>query len=315
MPRRGSNRRNGSSSSSSPNANQSAAQSVAAALKKSAPPPPGLFDPPSLDAKGKPSMAIADFEGFGWSPEKIKAVLEQPELRTDSLAQIPQDVTFEERIKHKKAQYRHFKNTGLKPVPEGYATDDENDDGKGKTKTKGVKRKKQRDENIFITGSDNWVLFDPLKGYGEDKKNEATPKIFTRYERFKPGNRKILCWNLVSAAVTLKTTPAEFEGYDVEYLRTGPKLTKAKTPRAQPTRKTREGKGKEGEAAKEPEMKKEKEKTPPPTRRSPRSKKRSRDAEEAEAAEAEAAPAPKRRKAIPKSKKQATRPVAASSPW
>lgn len=152
-------------------------------------------------------------------------------------------------------------------------------------------------------------MFDPIKGLPFAPNTESPPKPakFTQYEYFKPGNPKILAYSTLSDSVTLKTTPAEFEGYEVNYLAAGPKMVKIKSPRAQPTRKARETESKETEPS-QPANGAEKEKTPPPTRKSPRSK-RTREANDEEGKEAEkegeAAPAPKRRKAVPKKKASA----------
>ncbi|KAK4496544.1 hypothetical protein PRZ48_012524 [Zasmidium cellare] len=86
----------------------------------------------------------------------------------------------------------------------------------------------------------NWILFDPIKGlpFPANMKSPPKPLKFTTYEYFKLGNPKILAYSTVSDSVTLKTTPAGFEGYEVSYLAAGPKLVKVKSPRAQPVRKT-----------------------------------------------------------------------------
>lgn len=266
--KRGSGRRtNGSSSSPNAPPPPPPLTRLPPALTKSAPPVAGLFDPPSLDAEGKPSMAIGDFRGFAWSDDKINAVLDYSELRADSMAQDPHDAhnTHDKRLKHRIALNKHIKKIGLR-------------DGKTSGPTK---RTEGPRDCIFIEGSDSklhhfyfqrthtndrppeWVLFDPLKGYAQDSESEPPPTQYAKYEIYKPGNRKIIVFNLNSSAVTLKTTPVEFIGYDVDYLPNGPKLIKEgekKAVRTQLVRKTRgKGKGKASQSSTESPQDKENE--------------------------------------------------------
>ncbi|KAK4503489.1 hypothetical protein PRZ48_004404 [Zasmidium cellare] len=313
-PKRG--RRNVSSSSSN---SPPAEPPLPAYLNKSAPPPAGLFDPESLRIPGDPmsSPAVDDLRAMGFSEQEVTGIVGYPEFRVDHMAQVPNAVnggahTPKERRDHRVALYKHIKKTGLRELPAdaGDYIDLNSDDEKTKKKSpkgqkaKSPKGKKTKRNVVPIPGSENWILFDPIKGLPFPPNIESPPKHakFTQYEYYKPGNPKILAYSTLSDSVTLKTTPAEFEGYEVSYLAAGPKLVKVKSPRTQPTRKTRESKEKEPEPA-QPANEGEKEKTLAPTRKSPRSK-RTREVDDEEGKEAEkegeAAPAPKRRKAAPK---------------
>lgn len=75
----------------------------------------------------------------------------------------------------------------------------------------------------------DWVLFDPLAGY--PKQAGEPPKIFSKYETFRPGNTKILEYNVESQSMRIKSTPKVLlgEGRDVQYLPTGPRIVEVKS--------------------------------------------------------------------------------------
>ena len=77
----------------------------------------------------------------------------------------------------------------------------------------------------MLTKATDWILFDVTRGYPPTLESEP-PAIFTKYERFEPGNRKIVAYNVESFSVRLQTTPPHFEGCEVQYTKAGPKLVK-----------------------------------------------------------------------------------------
>ena len=69
-----------------------------------------------------------------------------------------------------------------------------------------------------------WVLFDPQAHDYPRRFIEDVPALFRRYERYEPGNKRIVEYNLKTFSVRLKSTPDALGGKKVEYTKTGPKL-------------------------------------------------------------------------------------------
>lgn len=80
-----------------------------------------------------------------------------------------------------------------------------------------------------------WALFDPNQGYPSHFSDP--PAIFEQFATFKPGNARILEYNIHSQSVRLKSTPPFLQqGKGIEYTRTGPRIVEVavKRPRGRP---------------------------------------------------------------------------------
>ena len=53
------------------------------------------------------------------------------------------------------------------------------------------------------------------------------PPLFKRFEKFRPGNKRIVEYNINSHSVRLRSTPSSMANKMVMYLPTGPKLLEA----------------------------------------------------------------------------------------
>ncbi|KXT05861.1 hypothetical protein AC578_1110 [Pseudocercospora eumusae] len=156
--------------------------------------------------EASPTMLREDFAAIFGDAAKVEEVLIKKEPDVDSFAQFPHGSLA--RVKEEKAKRLEV---FLKKQSRRKTASRKDDGARGR-------------QQVQLKG-DNWILFDVTRGYPPTLESEP-PAIFTKYERYEPGNRKIVAYNVESFSVRLQTTPPHFEGYEVQYTKAGPKLVK-----------------------------------------------------------------------------------------
>lgn len=68
----------------------------------------------------------------------------------------------------------------------------------------------------------DWVLFDPVKDFPPTLAHP--PKFLRAFMHYKPGNDRVLEYNVVSNSIRLKRTPKGLGGRAVSYTESGPRL-------------------------------------------------------------------------------------------
>ncbi|KXT13547.1 hypothetical protein AC579_1392 [Pseudocercospora musae] len=164
------------------------------------------YHPPQSLMEASPTMLRDDFAAIFGDATKVEAILIKKEPDVDSLGQIAHGS--HARAKEEKAKrLEDF----LKKQNRRKTASRKDDGARGR-------------QQVQLKG-DNWILFDVARGYPPTLESEP-PAIFTKYERYEAGNRKIVAYNVESFSVRLQTTPPHFEGCEVQYSKAGPKLVK-----------------------------------------------------------------------------------------
>lgn len=203
-------------------------------------PLPQDYIPPS----GNDDELENDLSDFGFRAEKVNELMSKREFYFDATMQRPQGQTREDRENERKGLNvgSRMPSRGLFRATPMHATRLAREPQRA---LKRVKVKGEKAEGLVIEGNgsrfaisrdsehttlrtntwlSDWVLFDPQTHDFPRRSSEDVPALIQRYSRYEPGNARILEYNLESASVRLKTTPAALNGRTIEYTNTGPKL-------------------------------------------------------------------------------------------
>lgn len=139
-----------------------------------------------------------DFKLMGFSSDKIEEMMSTKEpIKVDGATQRPAG-----------GGGMCVANTGPEPT---------------KRRRKPAARGQAKYEPLSIYEEQNWVLFDPLKGFPAFLGGPST--AISRWAQFQPGNQRVLLFNTLTQSVRTQTVPDVLRGKAVNYTDLGPKIT------------------------------------------------------------------------------------------
>ncbi|RMY52850.1 hypothetical protein D0865_05574, partial [Hortaea werneckii] len=177
--------------------------------------PKGPYRPPTgLD---NTKYLKSDLRAFGFDAKEVKQLIAKREPIVDGQGQRPPHAAG--------AVVRSDSYGGNNSWNDGEDGEDKWTGRAGRTNGKNGNGKGY--EHLYLREGTSWVLFDPLRGWPRFGPF-GPPQFLLKWEYYKPGNEKLLEFNLISHSVRMRSCPNVLKGKQVVYTKTGPKVEEIK---------------------------------------------------------------------------------------